>query len=514
MGLMTAYLAIDALIIIGLMCISAYLFMTRKFKYWEKRGITELPPTPFWGNFYDCIFLKKSPSEFVKDLYNRTKGLPYMGFYIFDKPFFLIRDPELVKHILVKDFSTFSDRHVAAAVTDRLGYTNLFVIKNPAWRILRTKITPIYTSGKLKKIFELMVEVAEDLADNLDSMNLDGDGKSLEMKDLSANFTTDLISTTAYGFKTNSMKNPNNEFRNFGRAIFTFDFWRSFEFLAIFFVPKLVKPLGFTFFGQKASQYLRSIFWTAINERMKSGVKRNDLIDLLIELREKHKDDEDLGGFRFEGDDLVAQAAVFFTGGFETSSTLMSFAFYELAKQQSIQAAVRKEITEALEETGGKITYDMMSKLPYLDTVLSETLRMYPPLGFLDRIATADYKVPNSDVIIEKGTPVFIPMLGMHYDPEYFPDPEKFDPDRFSEQNKKNRVPFTYFPFGDGPHVCIGQRIGLLQAKLGVIQVLRQYEILTNDKTPIPVKIDPKAVTTTAIGGLHVTLRKIHSAAG
>lgn len=88
--------------------------------------------------------------------------------------------------------------------------------------------------------------------------------------------------------------------------------------------------------------------------------------------------------------------------------------------------------------------------------VVSETLRKYPTLPFLDRVANEDYKIPNSDLVLKKGTPVFIPMTGIHNDPEYYPDPKKFDPERFSIENKGARVPFTYFPFGEGPRACIG----------------------------------------------------------
>ena len=94
--------------------------------------------------------------------------------------------------------------------------------------------------------------------------------------------------------------------------------------------------------------------------------------------------------------------------------------------------------------------------LPYLDMVISETLRKYPPLAFLDRVTVADYKVPNSDLVLEKGTPIFISMMGSHYDPRYFPNPEKYDPLRFTEEAKNSRPDFVYFPFGEGPHICIG----------------------------------------------------------
>lgn len=99
--------------------------------------------------------------------------------------------------------------------------------------------------------------------------------------------------------------------------------------------------------------------------------------------------------------------------------------------------------------------------LPYLDMVISETLRKYPPLPFLARIAAGDYTVPETDVVIEKGTPIYISVSGLHHDPEYFPNPEKYDPERFSKKNKSKITPFTYMPFGEGPHNCIGKKITL-----------------------------------------------------
>lgn len=95
--------------------------------------------------------------------------------------------------------------------------------------------------------------------------------------------------------------------------------------------------------------------------------------------------------------------------------------------------------------------------LPYLDMVVKETLRKYPPLPFLDRVAMHDYGLPGTELVIEKGTPVYIPMLGLHYDPEYFPNPEKYDPERFTEENKHKRPAYVYMPFGEGQHNCIGK---------------------------------------------------------
>lgn len=514
MGLLTPYLVLDSILIFASLIVAAYLYATRKFKYWAKRNITEVEPVPFFGNFSKCLFLKSSPAEFVKDLYDQSKGLPYMGFYIFDKPFLLIRDPELVKHVLVKDFNVFNDRYASPNVNDRLGYANVFMMKNPGWKLLRAKLTPIFTSGKLKQMFELMLVVADDLDQYLEKQNL-SNGKVLEMKDLCASLMTDMVGSTAFGLRVNSLHNSKAPFREIGRKIFSTNMFRGMEFLTIFFMPHLTKYTGAKFFGKESSLFLRNVFWEVINHRIQSGEKRNDLIDLLIELKQKYEAEGDLGGFQFSGDDLVAQAAVFFSGGFETSSTTLSFTLFELALNPDVQKTLRKEIFEALDESGGKITYEMVMSLPYLDMVISETLRKYPPLGFLDRITVSDYKIPNSDLVLEKGTPVYISMIGMHYDPEYFPDPHKYDPMRFSNEVKQTRPSFTYFPFGEGPHICIGMRLGLMQSKLGLVQFITKYEVSPCDKTPsIPVTMDPKGLTTTALGGLYLNVQKLSTEAG
>ncbi|XP_050485243.1 cytochrome P450 6k1-like [Bombus huntii] len=515
MVLLTLHWSLDGILILLSLMVAAYLFVTRKFNYWSKRGVKELAPTPFVGNFMDCLLSKKSAPQFLKDLYNYGRDLPLLGFYVFDKPYLLIRDPELAKHVLMKDFDYFADRYSTAdEKNDRLGYANLFMMKNPGWKSLRPKLTPFFTPGKLKKMFDIMLPVADDFAKYLDSLHLEGEGKVIEFKDICANFTTDIIGRTAFGLKVGSLENPKAPFRECGRKIFDYDFHRSMEFLAIFFFPGLVKYLKPKFLGKEATKFFRSIFWDVIEQRVGSGQKRNDLIDMLIEMRETYKNDESLKDYKFDGDDLVSQAAIFYIGGSETSASTMSFTLHELALNPDVQKTLRTEIQDALEKTGGKITYDMITTLPYLDMVISETLRKYPSIAYLDRVTLADYKVPNYDLVLEKDTPIFISTMGSHYDPQYFPNPEKYDPLRFTEEAKRARPSFAYLPFGEGPRVCIGMRLGLMQSKLGVVQVLKDYEVSPCEKTKTPIVLDPKALTTTALGGIHLNIRKTTTAAG
>lgn len=174
MAFVTPYWSLDGVAFLTAFVIIAYLYMTRKFNYWKKRGVSEISPIPILGSFTECVLMKKSPGHLLKEFYDRGKGQPCVGFFVFDKPYLLIRDEELVKNVLVKDFNHFSDRYFTPDENDRLGYANLFFLKNPMWKALRVKITPFFTPSKLKKMIHLIDECADNLAEYLDSLNLKG----------------------------------------------------------------------------------------------------------------------------------------------------------------------------------------------------------------------------------------------------------------------------------------------------------------------------------------------------
>ena len=147
-------------------------------------------------------------------------------------------------------------------------------------------------------------------------------------------------------------------------------------------------------------------------------------------------------------DQLAAEAFLLFAGGFETSSTLMIFLLYELALNPGIQDILRKEIKSGIEKNGGKWTYDMLIGFKYLDMVVNEALRKYPPIPIPIRKCSTNYQIPGSNLVIPEGTKVQVNLFSLQYDPEYFPEPEKFDPERFNEENVKNIKPYTNLPFG------------------------------------------------------------------
>lgn len=121
-------------------------------------------------------------------------------------------------------------------------------------------------------------------------------------------------------------------------------------------------------------------------------------------------------------------------------------------------------------------------------------MRKYPPQVFLTRVATADHTLSGTDYTVRKGHHVYIPLIGIHYDPEIYPDPDRFDPDRMTPEEMKKRHPCSFMPFGMGPRICIGYRFGILQVKLGIAMILSKYHLTVHHKTKQPLSFSPNTI--------------------
>ncbi|XP_030379985.1 probable cytochrome P450 6g2 [Scaptodrosophila lebanonensis] len=503
--------------------LGAYYALNYHYNYWKRRKVSQIPPRFLLGNMAGILSMRRSPADFINDLYNNSSvaDKPFVGIYVFHKPALLLREPALIKRIMVKDFSDFSNRYSNSDyIKDPLGSQNIFFLKNPAWKEVRLKLSPFFTSNKLRNMFALIEEIGCNLDTYLRNIPLENEMErsfQLEVKELCALFTTDVIASVAYGVQANSFKQVNSEFRRHGRAVFEFTFKRAVEFIMVFFLPNLVPFFGFKVVPVEAAKFLRSSINHILMERERTGACRNDLIDILIEFKRSNQKSvgSDHQKLIFEGDILVAQAVLFFTAGFESSSSTMAFALFELAKHTDVQQRLRAEIKEALNTTGGVLTHSVIDSLQYMQMVLYEVLRLYPPLPFLDRECTtvngADQEgyslVPFHETFhIPSGMPIYIPVYALHMDAQYYSRPKLFLPDRFSTANRKLHRPYTYLPFGAGPHGCIGERFALLQAKIGLVHLLRNHMVLTTKGTPNCLKLDPKALILQAHGGIHLKL--------
>ncbi|XP_023310973.1 cytochrome P450 9e2-like [Anoplophora glabripennis] len=213
--------------------------------------------------------------------------------------------------------------------------------------------------------------------------------------------------------------------------------------------------------------------------------------------------------------DIAAQAMIFFFAGFDSVSNIMSFLAYELAANPDIQDMLRDEVRSTLEECEGKLTYEGLLKMKYMDMVVSETLRKWPILLGIDRVCTKPYTIEpilpdETPLRVEKDVMISLPVYGIHHDPKYFPNPERFDPERFNDENKSEIKPYSYFPFGLGPRNCIGSRFALLEIKTVIFQILKHFELIPVEKSRIPVQISRKQFNLTAEGGFWFGLKRIN----
>uniref|UniRef100_A0A1L8EGW7 Putative cytochrome p450 6g2 n=1 Tax=Haematobia irritans TaxID=7368 RepID=A0A1L8EGW7_HAEIR len=487
-----------------------WLWLRYRNQYWKRANIPYIKPHPLFGNFKEIALWQNDPCTHFKKLYESIKdNVPCVGIYVFHRPGLLVKDLNLIKNILIKDFNMFSNRYSASDPhTDSIGANNLFFVKNPKWKEIRAKLTPVFTSGKIKQMFHLVEEIGRNLDKHLCSLT--DVSRVHEVKEINALFTTDVIASIAFGVLANSLEDPKGEFRRNGARVFEFTYRRAAEFTSMFFVPQLVKPLHFKTFSSQTSDFLRNAMTHVIEERMKSTMHRNDLIDVLVNFRKEAE--KDPTHFANNMDLVIGQAAIFFTAGFETSSATMSFSLYELAKHQDIQSRLREEIRSVLlQSENGQPSYEQINEMKFLHNVILEVLRMYPPLPFLDRECTAPqgYSLkPFFDFTIPPGMPIYIPASAIQRDEKYFPDPDRFEPDRFNPENKLYNNLMALMPFGIGPHNCIGERFGLLQAKVGLINFLRNHYVTPCKQTPVEMKLSPKAIIIQSEDGIYLNLNR------
>lgn len=245
-----------------------------------------------------------------------------------------------------------------------------------------------------------------------------------DVKNICSRFTTDSIATIAFGVRAESLQNPQAEFHMQGRKVLEGSLSRSKDFFVAFFLPKLVSLLRVKVFTEQYSRFIRTTIGHVMSERERTSTVRNDLIDILVGLRKEAAQEPTKPHMAHDTDFLVAQAGVFFTAGFETSSSTMSFGLLELARQPELQDRLRQEINDAMIEDGGKLSYEKINSLEYLSMVVDEVLRMYPVLPFLDREYQSVKGQPDLslkpfyDFKLENGTPIFIPVYGLQRDPK------------------------------------------------------------------------------------------------
>uniref|UniRef100_A0A1Y1KCH3 Cytochrome P450 n=1 Tax=Photinus pyralis TaxID=7054 RepID=A0A1Y1KCH3_PHOPY len=490
------FLAVVIACVIGLIT-----FFKWRFKYWERKGLPYIRPSFPFGTMQNPLRPKANFGLTIKGQYaeSKQKGLRHVGLFTFTKPTYLAIDLEYVRNVLSSDFEHFVDRGVYSNEKDDPLSANLAALRGAKWKKLRAKLTPTFTSGKMKMMFPLLVECGRQMVEAMCTE------EPIDIKDWLGRFGTDVIGSCAFGIDCNSFKEPNSEFRVTGKRAFMWTKWESARNFLAFSNPNLALKLGIRTIPAEVSNVFQKLVREAVEMREKSGVKRGDFLQVLLDLKNSTDEEEQP---HLSITEMTAQAFLFFVAGFETSSSTLSFCLFELAQHQDMQEKVREEIESVL-GTHNELTYEAIKELKYMRQVIDETLRKYPPLPHLVRRCVKDYKVPGTNLTIEKGTAVTVSVYGIHYDPDYYPNPEQFDPERFSAENKPTIKPFTYLPFGEGPRMCIGLRFGLMQVAVGLALLLKNFRFTLSEKTKVPLKYNANSIILSVVGDIWLKVHKI-----
>ncbi|KAL0106797.1 hypothetical protein PUN28_015384 [Cardiocondyla obscurior] len=381
---------LDPFLLIGLFLGSLYFYLTATFDFWECRGVPFKKPTVLVGNFGPLLLFRKSQPEGVKDMYQWFENERFFGAFRVRSPVLILRDPDLVKSVCIKDFSYFLNRGIPINNDQDPLSGHLFNLEGRKWKGLRSKLTPAFSSGKLKQMFYLLVECCEELRRLIGEASRNGD-QTVEVRELAAKFIIDVIGSCAFGIQINALTDDKSEFhraaKKLSRPSYKATLWRMLRTA----MPKLYKLLGVQIVDPSVTKFFTSVVSQMINQRENNGMIRHDFMDLLIELKNKgtlengtdnsaiFSDEDKQAAKEIELDEniIAAQAFVFFAAGYETSSNTIAFCLYELALNQEIQDKTRREVCDVIQAQGGKLTYDAVQEMKYLDMVISGTVLIY-----------------------------------------------------------------------------------------------------------------------------------------
>jgi cytochrome P450 family 6 len=262
-----------------------YLYLNVAFSYWKKRNIPYLKPTFPFGNLGDLLRRQKSMGGAYADIYRKMIGMKFGGVYLAHRPLFIIKDPDIIKNCLIKDFDCFHDHgFVFDEKIDPLT-GNLFMLNGKKWKHLRSFLSPTFTSGKIKNMFRILVECGQELKDFFDEH---AKRKNVvEIKDIVARFTTDVIASCAFGIQCNCLKHPDAEFRQWGRRIVEPSLMDRIAGMLYTLVPAVPIFLKLPLTPRSVSAFFRKVVKETIEFRVKNIVKRDDFMQLLIDLKEQ-----------------------------------------------------------------------------------------------------------------------------------------------------------------------------------------------------------------------------------
>ena len=487
----------------------------------KRNGIPGPEPSLVTGNMSDF----KGMSSIERQNYLIGKYGKVVGIYNGGKPIVIVADPELAKIIQIKEFNRFYDRqhftmrHGTHPVPIMSGAVHR--IQGSRWKQIRSVLTPTFSASKLKTMTPIIDDAINALIEMVDKHSKNDE--EFDIYEMFQGLTTDVIARTSFGIQSNVLKDPDNIFLKAAKEIFKSrpKYWyekpiNCFPELDYILYPyRRLEEIVRHMMGKSATGILLGMSSDIIQLRKQNpNLRRKDLLQILIDFKISNEEISDMNVekltasteqyetkstevvedvsnslksskkvFRLTEDEIKANCVLFYEAGYETTSTALGFAAHVLVNHQDVQERVRQEVKD-LYESEGKLDFNTVGKLQYMEWVLNETMRIYPPLiTFVTREVAEDYKY--NGITLPKGAGVQFPTYFLHHDPDYWPDPEKFEPERFSPERKNEIHPGSWQPFGSGPRNCVGMRFAFFEMKLCLAKLLLNYRLEAGPRTEI-----------------------------
>ncbi len=401
-----------------------------------------------------------------------TKSMKIFGdtytTYLGPNKVLLTQNPAHIQHILQKNHKNYHKSKIIKTLADQIGH-GLLTTDGSYWLRQRRLIQPGFHRQKLQALVDIMQQETQEFIEEWKAY-----AKRGEVIDLSKEMmkiTLRIVAKSLFG--TGITK---EELEVIDEVI-----TEQQKFIVSKVRQPYLRPWYFISgenrrqakFSGKLDKLLRGI----INNRRNSEEQQDDLLDMLLSVRY-----EDTGEGMSE-QQLRDESLILFVAGHETSANALAWTWYLLGQHPDIEAQVLKEVQEVLSHR--LTTFADIPHLSYSKQVLQEVMRLYPPAWIMDRVPLEDDKLGEFD--LPKGTIVNLFIYGAHRNPKYWENPEHFDPNRFTKQAIKERPTFSYFPFGGGPRLCIGQQFAYMEMQLVLAELIRNFQIEWVDNQKIDI---------------------------
>ncbi|XP_046333728.2 cytochrome P450 3A24-like isoform X1 [Haliotis rufescens] len=472
--------------------VGLYWYATWTHGFFKKLGI----PGPEPGLFGAMSQYKKFGSIPKYDQHIIEKYGKVVGLFSMRQPIYLVSDIDIIKQITVKEFSSFINRSKNTNFPiDPLFKESLVFLVDDHWKFIRGILSPTFTAGRMKEMIPLMQTCMASLVTNLWKTTEQGT-KTVKMQDIFGLYSLDVIASTAFGIEADCQGDPENAFIINARKMTE----RGLKLIVVFmvcslfpFLSKWLEAIGFKMVDAGCREFFTKAVLQTISDRRELNISRRDFLQLMLnshklEVKQEEKDsasyvemDKSLRR-GMTNDEILGNAMLFLFAGYETTNVTLAYFAYNLAINQDCQDRLIEEIDRVL--NGQPPDYESMSKLEYLDGAYLETLRIFPPATRMSRMAEEDITI--NGVLFKKGVEVHFPVGAIHKDPENWPDPETYNPERFRPENRPENYNYVFLPFGAGPRNCIGMRFAHLTVKMAIAGILQKYRFVPGPETKIP----------------------------